>query len=137
MIKRKAQQRTTGSVGMKIIEGLREFTEALENDEPIAERFTCRSITLDLVPMAYDQKAVKATRTLLRASQGIFAQFLGVSVKSVRAWEQGTNTPSEIACRFMDEIRRNPEYWRGRLRESITVARTGNRSTSALKGTRR
>ena len=110
-----------GSVGTKIIEGLREFTEALENDEQIAEKFTCRKVTLDLLPVPYNPKTVKAARKLLVASQGIFAQFLGVSVKTVRAWEQGRIAPSDMACRFMDEIQRDPAYWRKRLLEAVRV----------------
>jgi len=110
-----------GAVGARILEGLREFTEALERDETISERFTCRTVVLDLLPVAYGPKEAKATRRLLRASQGIFAQFLGVSVRAVRSWEQGINKPSDMACRFMDEIQRNPEFWRNRLRESIKV----------------
>ena len=53
-------------------------------------------------------------------SQRIFAQFLGVSVDAVQSWEGGVNTPSDMACRFMDEIRFNPEYWRKRLMESMS-----------------
>jgi putative transcriptional regulator len=108
------------SVGKKLIEGLREFTEALEGDERISEKFTCRKITLDLLPVSYSAKTVKTTRKLLGVSQAVFAQFLGVSVKTVCAWEQG-KTPGDMACRFMDEIRGNPEYWCKRLRESIRV----------------
>jgi len=114
------------SVGAKILEGLREFTEALENDEQITERFTCRTVMLDLVPVPYGPEEVKATRKLLRASQGIFAQFLGVSAKSVRAWEQGINTPNNMACRFMDEIQSNPEFWRDRLMQSVKVKNSKN-----------
>jgi putative transcriptional regulator len=66
---------------------------------------------------------VKQTRALLGASQAVFANFLGVSVKTVRAWEQGVNTPSAMACRFMDEIRRDPKHWIARLSEAA-VART-------------
>lgn len=84
-------------------------------------RFTCRTFVLDLEPASYNPNDVKSTRKLLSASQGMFAKFLGVSIKTVRAWEQGTNTPSDMACRFMDEIRRNPDYWRSRLRESVRV----------------
>jgi putative transcriptional regulator len=109
------------SVGGKIIEGLREFTEALESNERIADKFTCRKVSLDLLPVPYDPKTVKATRAILKVSQAVFAQFLGVSVKTVRAWEQGYNAPSDMACRFMDEIQRDPEYWRKRLRESVKV----------------
>ena len=38
--------------------------------------------------------------------------------KSLIAWEQGAKNPSDMACRFMDEIRHNPRYWQERLRES-------------------
>lgn len=117
----KSANKKSASVGPKIIEGLREFTEALENDEPIVQRFTCRTVMLDMVPAVNNPRTVKATRKLLGTSQAIFAQFLGVSVNAVRAWEQGANTPSDMACRFMDEIRRNLQYWRNRLRESVTV----------------
>ena len=110
-----------GLVSKKIIEGLKEFTEALENNEPIAEKFTCRKVTLDLFPMPYRPETVKSTRKLLMASQALFAQFLGVSIKTVRTWEQGQNAPTDMACRFMDEIQRNPGYWLKRLRESIKV----------------
>jgi len=64
---------------------------------------------------------VRRTRGLLRASQAVFARFLGVSVKTVRAWEQGFNVPSDMACRFMDEIRRDPSYWLRRLRSAIVA----------------
>lgn len=111
------------SVGTRILEGLRELTEALESGEQITERLTCRTVMLDLVPVPYGPEQVKATRRLLRASQGIFAQFLGVSAKSVRSWEQGINTPSNMACRFMDEIQRNPDFWRERLLESVKIKR--------------
>jgi len=106
------------TLGEKLRQRLGAFAEALENQESISERFTCRTIKLQLEPKSYGPQQVKATRKLLGASQAIFAQFLGVSVKAVSAWEQGAKTPSDIACRFMDEIRHNPEYWIERLRES-------------------
>jgi putative transcriptional regulator len=107
----------TGTVASEIIEGLREFAESLEQKESIAERFNCRVVALDLRPTPYDPALVKKTRELLRASQKVFARFLGVSVKTVCSWEQGVNTPSAMAGRFMDEIRANPAYWINRLLE--------------------
>jgi len=109
------------SVGARIIEGLREFSEALEKREPIAKRFTCRKVELQLQSTPCKPETVKTTRNLLGASQGMFAQFLGVSVKTVRAWEQGINVPSDIACRFMDEIRLNPDYWVERFKTSMVM----------------
>lgn len=109
------------SVATRIIQGLEELAETLEKKEPIAKKFNCRVVELDLQPALYSPERVKKTRNLLSASQSVFARFLGVSVKTVRAWEQGINTPQEVACRFMDEINFNPGYWRKRLQDSATV----------------
>lgn len=109
------------SVADRILHRLQGFTQALENQETIAHRFTSRQITLDLKPTTYDPAAVKKTRDLLGVNQAVFAQFLGVSVQTIRSWEQGIHSPSEMACRFMDEIQRNPQYWITRLRESAVA----------------
>ena len=73
-------------------------------------------------PSVYHPRLVRETRDLLAASQAVFARFLGVSVQTVRAWEQGVNTPSTLASRFLDEIRHDPAYWRTRLRETVVLA---------------
>lgn len=105
----------------KIVSGFNELADALAGGKKITEVFTCRKIILDLRPVPYPPKAVRATRRLLRCSQAVFAQFLGVKVTTVRKWEQGLQPPGDMACRFMDEIQRNPDYWRQRLRDSVTV----------------
>lgn len=106
------------SVADRILQRLEGFTEALEKGEVIQKRFTCRRIELDLKPIPYEPEAVKKIRGLLGASQTVFARLLGVSVRTVRSWEQGINSPSDMACRFMDEIQRNPKYWIARLKEA-------------------
>jgi DNA-binding transcriptional regulator YiaG len=108
------------SLGKLLGDRLTEFADALESGEPLSAKFTCRTVVLNLVPMQYDPGLVKKTRALLSVSQNIFAQFLGASVDAVQAWESGRYTPPDMACRFMDEIRHNPEYWRRRLMESIS-----------------
>jgi putative transcriptional regulator len=100
-----------------MVERLKRFAEALETADDIPERFTCRTIKLDLEPTPYDPEQVKEVRKSLRASQAIFAQFLGVSISTVRDWEQGLKPPRGSSCRIMDEILRDPEYWRARLKE--------------------
>ena len=102
----------------RIIEGLERFADALESGEDITGRFTCRKIVLNLEPTQYTPELVKDARAKLGMSQALFAQFLGVSVSAVQAWERGEKRPKDIACRFMDEIRRNPPYWRERFLES-------------------
>jgi putative transcriptional regulator len=105
------------SIGSKIVRRLKTFVETVEAGEDPLDRFTCRTIRLNLEPQAYDPELVKTTRRLLGASQAIFAQFLGVSASAVQDWEQGNKPPRGSACRLMDEIRRDPDYWRERLRE--------------------
>ncbi len=106
-------------VGSRVIERLEGFKTALKRDQKITERFTCRKVMLDLEPTLYGPEQVKQTRHLLNASQALFAKFLGVSVSTVRAWEHGTSTPSAMACRFMEEIRCDPEHWIERLKSTI------------------
>ena len=110
----------------KIVRSLSELAGALATGEPIGDQFTCRRVVLDLDPIPYDPATVKGTRRLLRVSQAVFAMFLGVKVSTVQKWEQGKQPPSDMASRFMDEIQRNPEYWRDRLRESIRI-KAGNK----------
>jgi putative transcriptional regulator len=110
-----------GTLADQLIAGLREFSEALENGEDISERFTCHRFKITLRPVTFSAKKVQQIRGLLHASQTVFALFLGVSVRAVRSWEQGRQAPSPIACRFMDEIQRDPGYWRNRLCESVVA----------------
>lgn len=118
--KRNRKTVTDVSVEDEILEALSEFTDALKKGE-VSKRFTCRQLKLDLNTTCYSPELVKTTRRLLKVSQTLFARFLGVSPKTVRSWEQGINTPSSMACRFMDEIRRSPGYWMERLRESAVT----------------
>lgn len=103
----------------KIIQGLEEFADALESDEDISKRFTCHKMVLNLKPTSYAPETVQATRKTLGVSQALFAKFLGVATGTVQRWEQGENKPSPIACRFMDEIRRDPKWWTDRLNDAI------------------
>jgi putative transcriptional regulator len=107
------------SVEDRIIEGLEEFTKALKSGKALTEKFNVRRVVLDLKPKSFTPEMVKKTRGLLSASQAVFALFLGVSVKTVQAWEQGLLSPNRIACRFMEEILKNPEVYQRRFREII------------------
>lgn len=110
-----------GSVGGRIVGRLTRFTKALESGEKISEKFTVRTVQLNLEPTTHDPTTVRKTRALLNLSQRLFAKFLGVSLQTVHAWEQGYNVPSDMAARFLDEINANPTYWQRRL-QSAAVA---------------
>jgi DNA-binding transcriptional regulator YiaG len=111
------------SVGAAITQRLRAAAEAVEAGEDLTQRFTCRTVRLRLAPTSYGAKEVKQIRRKLGASQVIFAQFLGVSASAVQDWEQGLKPPQGAACRLMDEIRRDPQYWLRRLQELSTPVR--------------
>lgn len=103
-----------------ILHGLKEFNDAMNGDKRAQKRLTFRKVKLNLQPTTYDPELVRATRAQLGTSQRVFAEFLGVSVQTVRAWEQGINPVSPASARLLDEIRHDPEYWRARLRELAT-----------------
>lgn len=107
--------------GKKIVSRLKNFVENVKTSKPLGQTFTQHTVTLDLQPKSYRADDIVGVRKSLGASQAVFAQFLGVSRNAVRSWEQGVNTPSQMACRFLDEIRLNPQYWQERLRVSVKV----------------
>ena len=116
-MKPKAKKR----IGQQIIDSLQEAVDSLRGGASLEETFTCHRVDVDVKPGVYDPEVAKGTRKLLCASQSVFATFLGVSLQTVRAWEQGENVPSDMAKRFMDEIRLNPDYWRARLRQVVST----------------
>jgi DNA-binding transcriptional regulator YiaG len=71
-----------------------------------------------------DAADVKAARESLRVNQEMFADFLGVSARSVKAWEKGTRVPIAAVRRLLTDIRRHPEHWAARLQEEAEAAQT-------------
>ncbi len=49
----------------------------------------------------YDNTQIREIRTSIGMTQGLFADYMGVSVKTVEAWEKGTNHPTGTACRLI------------------------------------
>lgn len=104
-----------------MLEGFTEFRDALKSGQPLAERFTMRTVDIDLVrlqPPAYDSSDVKRIREMLGASQAIFARLLGVKPKTVQSWEQGL-TPPGMACRLLGLFEKDAESWRKTLRSAM------------------
>lgn len=114
------------SVADKIIKGLKTVAVKLESEEKtdvVFDQFNCRRFVLDLKPVQFDSTDVKRLREELQVSQSIFASLIGVSVKTVQAWEQGKNPPQQVASRFMDEIQTDLEYWKKKLAKKIRPSR--------------
>lgn len=102
--------------GDDLIASLEGFLDHVESGKAAGARYTARTVVFDLEPHDYTADDVKQVRRKLGASQSLLAKFLGVSVKTVRAWEQGVHPIPAIAARFLDEIQATPEIWTRRLR---------------------
>ena len=69
-----------------------------------------RTVKVSLKPVKrFEAAEVKSIRTMLGMSQGLFAGFIGVSPKTVEAWEAGRNTPNGPASRILDFIQQDPK----------------------------
>ena len=52
----------------------------------------------------YSREEIKAIRNKAGMSQRVFAAYMGVSVKTVEAWECGTRKPSGSAARLLEVL---------------------------------
>ena len=53
----------------------------------------------------------------------LFAQYMGVSVKTVEAWEAGRNHPVGAACRLLAMTKNDPDF---PVKSGVVVARASN-----------
>jgi len=81
-----------------IMAGLTEAVADAKSNKPLLKRNT---VTIAPVK-AYSAEEVKQIRHSTGMSQGVFAGYMGVSVKTVEAWETGTNQPSGAASRLLN-----------------------------------
>ena len=52
----------------------------------------------------YDSSQIKQIRVSVGMTQALFADYMGVSAKTVEAWEKGTNRPTGTACRLISML---------------------------------
>jgi len=92
------------SVYKSIMQGLDEAVKYQEGK--IDARKT--KITVKQVE-SFSSEDIKQIRKQVGLSQILFASSLGVSQKTVEAWERGRNTPAGPSRRLLQLIRDNPE----------------------------
>ncbi|MBQ3492761.1 MAG: helix-turn-helix domain-containing protein [Clostridia bacterium] len=67
---------------------------------------------LSITPLnTFTAKEIKNIRMQLGLTQSVFAQCLGVSVKTVEAWEAGRNHPDGAACRLLALTQCDPSFF--------------------------
>ena len=86
------------SVYNSIMAGL---TEAVEDAKGNKKQLTRRVVTI-LPVKQYTSEQIKEIRNKTKLSQRAFAGYLGVSPKTVEAWEAGTNHPNGSASRLLN-----------------------------------
>lgn len=89
-----------------IMTGLNEAIEDANSEKKVLRR---RVVTIEPVK-EYEAKEIKAIRNQVGLSQRLFAGFMGVSNKTVEAWEKGTNKPSGAASRILNMMEMDSDF---------------------------
>lgn len=89
----------------EIMEGLQESLAIAQGKKKPA-RITRVAVN---PPPEYLPADIRQIRAGLGLSQRSFAGLLGVSIKTVEAWESGVNRPGGAAARLLEIIKANPE----------------------------
>lgn len=86
-----------GNVYDSIMAGLTEAVEDAKSKDKKLKR-----CVVSVVPVKmYKAKEIQDIRKKTGLSQKLFASYMGVSLKTVEAWEAGTNHPSGAASRIL------------------------------------
>ena len=93
------------SVFNSIVEGLQ---EAIDFEKGIDNGARRKIIKIKPLPQ-YEAKEIKSIRNGLKLSQASFAELMGVSIKTVEAWESGRNVPQGPALRMLELLKDEEE----------------------------
>ncbi|MBF1023187.1 MAG: helix-turn-helix domain-containing protein [Lachnospiraceae bacterium] len=91
-----------------IMAGLNEVLADVKSDKPLLKR---HKVAVEPVKV-FEADEIKKIRNSTGMSQKIFASYIGVSDKTVEAWEAGTNHPSGAASRLLSMIEMDKELTR-------------------------
>jgi putative transcriptional regulator len=95
------------SVYESIMQGLNEAVDYQQG------KITARKTKLAIKPVdTFNTEDIKQIRRKTGLSQVMFAGSLGVSPKTVEAWENGRNRPEGASRRLLEIVRDNPDFIR-------------------------
>ncbi len=89
-----------------IVAGLNEAIKDATSEKKVLKRNTVSIIPLKV----YSSDEIKRIRMSIGMSQSTFAGYMGVSGKTVEAWESGKNHPSGTACRLLNLMEMDKEF---------------------------
>lgn len=92
---------------MKVYDGIMQgLNEAVAYNEG---KIKARTKTMSIEPVPdFEATEIKNIRNELGMTQVLFAGFMGVSTKTVEAWEAGRNMPDGPARRILAMLRTDP-----------------------------
>ena len=89
----------------KIARGLNEAIAFEEGKLPAkTTKYTVAPVT------SFAPGEIKEIRTSAGMTQAIFAAYMGVSKKTVEAWESGRNHPAGASCRLLSITKADPSF---------------------------
>lgn len=86
------------NIGQEILDGIREIRAA-------------KAGHVTLKTHEWPEPTPQAVRAKLSISQAAFAGLMGVSVRTVQAWERGTQTPRGPARSLLRIVAQHPEFF--------------------------
>lgn len=113
----------------KMFDMLKEGLEDILEHQKGKKKLKTRIIEVPEPAASYTAKDVKRIRNALNYPQGIFAQFLNVSVRTVESWESGKRTPNHAALRLLEIIDKG-YYPPKRQKISIKMSHPSRRKAS-------
>lgn len=92
---------------MKVYDGIMQgLEEAIAYNEG---KIKARTKTMSISPVPdFEATEIKNIRNELEMTQVLFAGFMGVSTKTVEAWEAGRNMPDGPARRILSMLKADP-----------------------------
>lgn len=93
-------------LGQELLEGMQELVAHQQG------KITLRETKIEALSAPPEMSANDVTKIRsknLHMSQGAFAKLLGVSVRVVQSWEQGSKKPSGAARRLLQVAAKNPD----------------------------
>jgi putative transcriptional regulator len=107
MVKSK-QEAIMTTAKRNLFEELSEGFEALEAER--LNKLTLRRHTVESRPVeALSSIELISARKQLKMSQGVFAQYLRISVKTLQNWEQGRGKPNDQAALLIRLVAKYPD----------------------------
>ena len=70
-----------------------------------------KKTVMSIAPVeVFSPEEIRDIRMKTGMTQVLFAKYMGVSVKTVEAWESGRNHPVGSACRLLGITKQDPEF---------------------------